>query len=187
MLHAAMAFIENRPAWYYLIKRGLYWRPNSSGYTANRKDAGLYTYTDAKARQYLRGSADERVTMEPAELPDYSGDLNAVREVLASLPQEHRNRCISTLAEVVTGTPRPAMKRRHTSTWNIATATALEWCIALVRVVTPGWWVEIEKEGREGVVITHYDPVSGFVVGVEVVLPGGERTTFGKVSRATPQ
>lgn len=33
-----------------LVKRDLYWRPNSCGYTGIRDQAGLYTKEDAEAR-----------------------------------------------------------------------------------------------------------------------------------------
>lgn len=34
---------------------GLYWRENSSGYTRNLSEAGLYTEEDATAIEHLRG------------------------------------------------------------------------------------------------------------------------------------
>lgn len=34
---------------YLLMKRGLYWRPNSQGYTGLKREAGRYTEEQAKA------------------------------------------------------------------------------------------------------------------------------------------
>ena len=39
-----------RPDEWLLIKRDLYWRPNSSGYTGLRDEAGRYTYAEASPR-----------------------------------------------------------------------------------------------------------------------------------------
>lgn len=41
---------------YLLIKRGLYWRPDSCGYTGLKREAGRYDETDASCRCHDEGT-----------------------------------------------------------------------------------------------------------------------------------
>lgn len=52
---------------YLLLKRGLYWRPNSSGYTGIKDHAGRYSEEEAKARV-----SEETTMIEESEAPNYS-------------------------------------------------------------------------------------------------------------------
>lgn len=55
---------------YLLIKRGLYWKPNSYGYTGIKAHAGRYTKDDAERRSH---SYDEPVThIREDEAPMFS-------------------------------------------------------------------------------------------------------------------
>ncbi len=63
---------------FVLKKRGYYYRVNAAGYTSDLRDAWKVTEAVAKKHAY---PYDEPVTMHPAPLPDWAGDLNAIAAV----------------------------------------------------------------------------------------------------------
>jgi hypothetical protein len=65
-----------------LMKRGLYYRPNGKGYTADVSEAWVLTEKEADEHAYPH---DEPVTKHPAPLRDYHGSLDACAEMEASL------------------------------------------------------------------------------------------------------
>lgn len=54
--------IPDDEAW-LVVKRGLYYRPEDSGYTGIRDEAGRYTYAEAKAREFNPGKNGNPVTI----------------------------------------------------------------------------------------------------------------------------
>lgn len=74
-----------------IIKRGLFWCPNSAGYTDSIELAGRYSEAEAKLREYKPpGHQGEWVTIKPAPHPNYHGDLNAMHEAEGAIvpPEE---------------------------------------------------------------------------------------------------
>lgn len=63
---------------YFVKKRGLFYRPNAHGYTANKNEAWRLPFEEAKLHQY---DCDEQpVTIHKCEPPDYCNSLDACRE-----------------------------------------------------------------------------------------------------------
>lgn len=119
-----------------LMKRGYYYRPNAQGYTSNLAEAGRYTEAEAKQHVYPHVYPhDEQVTMHPLPLPDYLGDLNAIRAAVA----DHCSRFVGLdpafvqeLAKVRGGWVNNTMLDL------MLHATAAEWAEAFLRVT--GRW-----------------------------------------------
>lgn len=67
-----------------LMKRGLWYRPNSNGYTPFEREAGRYTREEAKAEAYHPpgASTDEIVHIVEFSMPHYSTDPACSLEVL---------------------------------------------------------------------------------------------------------
>lgn len=62
------------PALFYLLKRGLYYRPNAAGYTANREEAGLFTEEYARADVLATAAEknpEERVAMKAVKFTNH--------------------------------------------------------------------------------------------------------------------
>lgn len=59
-----------------LMKRGLWYRPNSCGYTDREEEAGRYTLEEAKRHEYL---LYEPVTIHKFSTPNYAESLDACR------------------------------------------------------------------------------------------------------------
>lgn len=53
-----------------LLKRGLYWRPNSSGYTGVKSEAGRYRFMEVEA--WALHSRNEVTALHEDDAPDYS-------------------------------------------------------------------------------------------------------------------
>lgn len=62
---------------YHLRKRGMYWRPNSAGYTSDIQSAGIYGEEEAAQREHSRGQPDD-VTMHRVPPANYCTSLDAV-------------------------------------------------------------------------------------------------------------
>jgi hypothetical protein len=69
-----------------IVKRGYFYRPQGHGYTSCECNAWVLPLVEAKKHEYLIG--EEKVTLRKATIPNYVGDLNAMREALALLPEE---------------------------------------------------------------------------------------------------
>ncbi len=74
----------------FVIRKPIYapfdfYRPNGNGYTGNINEA--WKVTEDIARQHVCGSktTPDRVIMEPAPIPDYLSDLNAMYEAEETL------------------------------------------------------------------------------------------------------
>ncbi len=67
---------------FVLMKRGYYYRVNAQGYTDQLSEA--WRVSEAVAKVHAR-PGDQPVTMHPVPLPDWAGDLNAMREVELTL------------------------------------------------------------------------------------------------------
>ena len=63
-------------------KRGMWYRPDAHGYTDRQSEAWRLTFDEAKKHEYLRGSADERVTVCEILTPRYSTEPAAAMQVL---------------------------------------------------------------------------------------------------------
>ena len=63
---------------YYVMKRGLFYRPSARGYTSNPEEAWKVSYEVAKRHEYLVG--DERVTVHKVPPPNYLASLDACTE-----------------------------------------------------------------------------------------------------------
>lgn len=72
-------------AFVYLVKRGLYWRPDAKGYTSNSREAGLYSKEDAS--HYASGS-DGEVTAVPVKNPPWLTSRDASSPVLQKLRED---------------------------------------------------------------------------------------------------
>ena len=72
--------VFDSPDQWVMMKRGLFYRPRSCGYTNRESEAGIYT--EAEARSECDPRADEPVTMRRKKTPSYSTDHNAAALVL---------------------------------------------------------------------------------------------------------
>ena len=90
-INAAIAAATGRTQRFHLIKRGLYWRPNSAGYTSEIECAGIYTEEEARKRVSGRNDDPDRVTMEKVAPPDYFGDLNALHAAWETLADAEKH------------------------------------------------------------------------------------------------
>lgn len=55
---------------YLLMKRGLYWRPNSQGYTGIKAEAGRYTEQEAK--EWADHDRTDTTAIHEDDAPDFS-------------------------------------------------------------------------------------------------------------------
>lgn len=69
-----------------------YYRDNACGYTGSA--AGAWKVTEEEAKKYITGPAyknePDKVIMEPAAVPNYVGDLNAMHEAEKTLPRDRQ-------------------------------------------------------------------------------------------------
>lgn len=130
-IRIAVADASGLKARYGLRKRGLWYRPNASGYTGMSDQAGRYTLEEAKKHEYIRG-CDDDVKIAALPLPDYLEDLNAMHEVEKTLDAVQRGRYSTLLAQ----------RDEKTFTWDFDTihATARQRCEAYLRTI--GRWKE---------------------------------------------
>jgi hypothetical protein len=81
-VNRAVALVLGTADRWVLMKRGLYYRPNGKGYTADVSEAWVLTEKEADEHTYPH---DEPVTKHPAPLRDYHGSLDACVEMERSL------------------------------------------------------------------------------------------------------
>ncbi len=82
---------------FVLMKRSYYYRVNAQGYTDQLSEAWKVSEAVAKEHVYPH---DEPVTMRPAPLPDWAGDLNAIQAVWLGLPWDKQCAAALKLHEV---------------------------------------------------------------------------------------
>lgn len=63
---------------FFLVKRGLYWRPNAKGYTSCMAEA--WRLSEEEANRYVHPH-DTPVTKQSAPLPDYHTDPSAALSI----------------------------------------------------------------------------------------------------------
>lgn len=73
---------------FVIIKNGLYWRPNSCGYTSSRVEAGLYTEQEAKeACDHPNSSCKYKPV---SDLFDTEAEVNAIMANLENIKEQMR-------------------------------------------------------------------------------------------------
>lgn len=72
-----------------LKKRGLWWRPDSKGYTSSENEAGRYSREEASRISSVRGDWDD-VTIHEFTTPDYLNDLNVMHEARKALSETQK-------------------------------------------------------------------------------------------------
>lgn len=120
--NAAIAKAVGTDRFWLLKKHGLWWRPDSAGYTGNIDEAGRYTYDEAKRRECKHGHSDD-VTMHPAPIPNYVEDLNAIHSAIMSLPASKHREFSLHLHDLVCGQAEPDP---HEDDFYVNNATALQ-------------------------------------------------------------
>lgn len=75
-----------------LVKQGLWYREGAHGYTAYEKEAGRFTREEAKKYEYLRGDADERVTIREFSKPDWLNSRDALAPVVEGMTKNEWHR-----------------------------------------------------------------------------------------------
>lgn len=80
---------------YFVMKRGLYYRPNAKGYTSNEREAWRLPLEQAKLHEYPH---DEPVTIQKcSQTPDYCNSLDACREFEDAMDEKTRTEYLSHL------------------------------------------------------------------------------------------
>ena len=77
-INARIAVLCRSGERYYVMKRGLFYRPGAHGYTSNPEEAWKVSYEVAKRHEYLVG--DEPVTISKVPPPNYLASLDACTE-----------------------------------------------------------------------------------------------------------
>jgi hypothetical protein len=84
-----------------LKKHGVWYRPNSCGYTAIESEAGRYTTEEAKAREYRHGDWDDQVTICHFTPPNFFESRDALQPVLEKLNEEQAEHLLRLLNETM--------------------------------------------------------------------------------------
>lgn len=82
-----------------LVKHGLYYRPQAHGYTGRIEEAWILSESEVDLHVYPHG--DDPVTKHRAPLPNYPGDLNAMRQALSALNASERDAFLRELQIIV--------------------------------------------------------------------------------------
>lgn len=118
-----------------------YYRKNAQGYTCNINEA--WKVTAEVAAKYTTGPAYEnepdKVIAEPAPIPNYYGDMNAIHEAYMNLMEGQKYEYISHLLAVIHDV---GSDYYNTIEWSLAVdlldSTAPQRCEALLRTI--GKW-----------------------------------------------
>ena len=73
---------------WYVVKRGMFYRPNARGYTYDEREAWALPRAEALTHVYAKGGADERVTITQAPVRRYTMESEYCREVELALKPE---------------------------------------------------------------------------------------------------
>lgn len=128
-INQAIAKALGRDEMYVMVKHGLYYRPNSCGYTGNLFEAGLYTPEEAKKQESSKGYPDE-VKKVLAPVPNYYEDLNLCAEFRKSVPKNLRLRYSNSLRDIIT-----EKNGGWTYDYEVIDASAPQHCEAFLRTL----------------------------------------------------
>jgi hypothetical protein len=122
---------------YFIMKRGYYYRPNGSGYTANPAEAWMVSEETARKHVYPH---DEPVTMHPAPLPDYLNDRNAMAQAKKFLNRDQRESFIDELRIILNDLNRDDPTWLGPTPFDYTNANPAQEATAFVRALS--LWVE---------------------------------------------